>query len=447
MTALQGSPYLLSDEPNAVTRATTILHRADTLRTQAIGAQQRLVAEADAALAPFVAALRSDQVAESNQIEGYEWSTAEVRELVDQYRTELASPTAQFLQAVQGDDHTYQVIGLYAAHQLADQLAQSDGPMRQVDIRQLHAVVTGDVDFAGRYKTAENSIAGTSHRTAGPWEVEPAMAELCAWWASSTATPVLEAAVIHAWLAHIHPFEDGNGRICRILANYSLVRAGFPPLILRSGSDRAQYYDALAASDQGEILPLLELFVQTIGRTVKLMRTPDYIQGVIDDRFLSNERTRYDVWRASTTAFTGALTRRIGAVRGQVAYQGAPDLGAFSLLNRYDSDGNCWFVKIGDGGSWELLGFFGFSSDRMRQLVTDGPFPSIFFSVRDHSEQAVHPYLPLWDSEYFDLPHEVRLRPGAREPVQLRWGYDLKSYSFEDAALEIAKSARRALQL
>lgn len=447
LRALTGTPYLLGDDPSALGRATKVLARADGLRAQAIAAQARLVEQADAALAPFNSALRSEQVAESNQIEGYEWTGAQVRELVSQYRLELASPSKRFLEAVQGDGHTYQVIGLYAAHQLADQLAQTDGPMREIDVRQLHAVVTGNASFAGRYKTIENKISGTSHRTAGPWEVAQAMADLCGWWSTSDANPVLEAAVIHAWLAHIHPFEDGNGRICRILANYSLVKAGFPPLILRSESDRAQYYDALATSDEGDILPLIELFVQTISRTVKLMKTPNYIQSVIDDRLLSDDLVRYDVWRASVDMFRSALENEIHQAGGSSAYQGIPEIGSFSLLNHYDADGNCWFVKFGDGESWEILAFFGYASERMRQLVEDGPFPSIYLSIKDHSLQAIHPYLPLWNSDYCDLPHEIRLRPGTARPVQLRWAYDLESFTIRDGAAAIVKSLKRALQL
>lgn len=438
LRALAGTPYLFGDDPSALSRAAKVLEKADGLRDRAILAQDRLVRLAAAALDPFTSALRSDLVAESNRIEGYDWTSAQVRELVSRHKDELTSPTRQFLEAVRQDKHTYEVVGLYAAHQLADQLAHADGPLREVDIRELHSVVTGNELYAGRYKSVENEIFGTSHRTARPWEVPSAMSELSAWWSQTTANPVLEAAVVHAWLAHIHPFEDGNGRVCRILANYSLVKAGFPPLILRSDSDRIRYYDALSISDQGDILPLVDLFVQTLSKTVKLMSSPQYVQNVIDDRLLSNELDRYNLWLTSVTAFGRALAQE-GASRGWAAsYQGVPEIGAFSLLNRFDPDGNCWFYKLGAPGAWPILAFFGFASPKMKQLVADGPFPSVFLATRDDDEAAVHPYRPLWNNLESGLPHEIRIRPGSPRPVQIRWEFELEEHSIRDGAVLVA---------
>ncbi|WP_373298359.1 Fic family protein [Nakamurella endophytica] len=54
------------------------------------------------------------------------------------------------------------------------------------------------------------------------------------------------AAVVHAWLAHIHPFPDGNGRLARILMNATLMRAGLPPAIIRHKTDGSMYIAALA---------------------------------------------------------------------------------------------------------------------------------------------------------------------------------------------------------
>lgn len=447
LAALEGTPYLLGDDPMATDRARTSLQKAIGLRNQAIAAQERLQREAHAALEAFEVAMRSDIVAESNQIEGNDWSLSEVREIVSRYRQELQSPTRRFLDAVRGDDHAYQVIGLYAAHHLAEQLAKADGPMREIDIRQLHAMVAGDVHFAGRYKRAENQIGGTTQRRTAPWDVPRAMHDLCHWWANSDADPLLQAAVVHAWLADIHPFDDGNGRVSRILANYSLVRAGYPPLILRSQSDRGEYYDALALSDDGNILPLLQLFVQALRRTVKIMKSPGYIQQVIDDRLLSSHRDRFALWNATMLRFRQELGDALTALQGQCSYQGSPTLEAFTLLEDHDPDGNCWFMKFGDGAHWGMLAWFGYESQIMRDLVSDSSFPSIHFSTRDLAAQAVHPYRPIGESEFFDLPNEVRLRPGSPEPLQLRWGHDLRSFPMREGSAMVAKSIGRALQL
>jgi len=50
---------------------------------------------------------------------------------------------------------------------------------------------------------------------------------------------------IHVGLAHTHPFWDGNGRICRLLANVPLLRAGLPPIVIPN-EERKTYIQLLA---------------------------------------------------------------------------------------------------------------------------------------------------------------------------------------------------------
>ncbi len=52
-------------------------------------------------------------------------------------------------------------------------------------------------------------------------------------------------ALIHAGIAHVHPFWDGNGRIARLIANFPVLKAGFPPIIIPTESRRT-YIQLLA---------------------------------------------------------------------------------------------------------------------------------------------------------------------------------------------------------
>jgi Fic family protein len=57
-------------------------------------------------------------------------------------------------------------------------------------------------------------------------EVENKMSQFLKWFNSSSDTdPVLKAGVAHFWFVTIHPFEDGNGRIARVLADMLLAQA------------------------------------------------------------------------------------------------------------------------------------------------------------------------------------------------------------------------------
>ena len=71
--------------------------------------------------------------------------------------------------------------------------------------------------------------------------------------------PEVEAAWLHHRFSQIHPFQDGNGRVCRALASLVLVRAGLFPLVV-TRDDKNKYLDALEAADKGELKPLVNLF-------------------------------------------------------------------------------------------------------------------------------------------------------------------------------------------
>lgn len=61
--------------------------------------------------------------------------------------------------------------------------------------------------------------------------------------------PVELAALFHYRYIRIHPFEDGNGRIARLLVNYILARHHYPMIVVRSRK-KTEYLDALSAADK-----------------------------------------------------------------------------------------------------------------------------------------------------------------------------------------------------
>lgn len=90
------------------------------------------------------------------------------------------------------------------------------------------------------------------------------------WFSSSTSLPTLtRAGLAHLYLVTIHPFEDGNGRIARAIAEKALADGlGFPALIPLSqivNRARKTYYTHLEQNNHSlEITPWLLYFAQTV---------------------------------------------------------------------------------------------------------------------------------------------------------------------------------------
>jgi Fic family protein len=87
--------------------------------------------------------------------------------------------------------------------------------------------------------------------------------------------PVLKAAVAHFWFVTLHPFEDGNGRISRAIADLALARAEgtserFYSMSTQIGAEKKDYYLQLERSQKGgvDITTWLEWFLGCLGRAI-----------------------------------------------------------------------------------------------------------------------------------------------------------------------------------
>ena len=91
----------------------------------------------------------------------------------------------------------------------------------------------------------------------------------------TTMDPVLKSAQAHLWFVTIHPFDDGNGRLARAIADMSLARSENSPQRFYSMSaqiqqERASYYDILKRTQKGtmDITPWMEWFLGCRGRAI-----------------------------------------------------------------------------------------------------------------------------------------------------------------------------------
>ena len=116
-------------------------------------------------------------------------------------------------------------------------------------------VQTSYVIHAGQYKTRPNSVItryGDRFEYASPEETPALMSDLVDWYndaeRSGKFTPIELAAIFHYRYIRIHPFEDGNGRIARLMVNYILPRHDYPMIVVRSRKKK-EYLEALHRTD------------------------------------------------------------------------------------------------------------------------------------------------------------------------------------------------------
>ena len=107
----------------------------------------------------------------------------------------------------------------------------------------------------GQYKTRPNSVItryGDRFEYASPEETPALMTDLVDWYNQAEQegklSPVELAVLFHYRYIRIHPFDDGNGRIARLLVNFILARHGYPMIVVRSRL-KQQYLEALHKAD------------------------------------------------------------------------------------------------------------------------------------------------------------------------------------------------------
>jgi Fic family protein len=149
---------------------------------------------------------------------------------------------------------------------------------------------------SGRSGLSKITVGGWRDDSTGPMEVvsgaigkervhfeAPAAARLDGemkvfldWFNANTGSDLVSrAAVAHLWFVTIHPFEDGNGRIARAIADIALARSENSPQRFYSMSaeirqQRSAYYDILERTQRGnlDITPWMEWFLECLGRAV-----------------------------------------------------------------------------------------------------------------------------------------------------------------------------------
>ena len=148
-------------------------------------------------------------------------------------------------------------------------------PQRKItedDIKEIHrAIMHGIIGAAGTYRRFDVVVKGAEFTAPPFYEIPDHMKELATFINENPdeLRPIELAAHAHYYLAWIHPFEDGNGRVSRLLLNFILVRNGYPFAVIKN-VERKKYLESLRLADQGDFKPFLIYIARCVEQTLDL---------------------------------------------------------------------------------------------------------------------------------------------------------------------------------
>ena len=188
--------------------------------------------------------LRLDSNYHSNAIEGNSLTLGETRSLILHGLTAHGKPMRDHLD-IEGHDEAVKAI---------EDAVKRNEELNEVFIRHLHKVLlkepyendaitpegqpTKRLISIGDYKTQPNNVltsTGEIYYFAPPEQVKPAMNDLIDWYRKKEKEgehPIVMAATVHYRFVRIHPFDDGNGRMARLLMNMILIKHGYTVAIV-----------------------------------------------------------------------------------------------------------------------------------------------------------------------------------------------------------------------
>ena len=207
--------------------------------------------------------LRIESNYHSNAVEGNSLTLGETRSLILHGLTAHGKPIRDHLD-IQGHDDAVKAI---------DRAVQEEEGLTEVSIRNLHRVLLKepyeteamtpdgppyDASYCARrlqnHAEQREDLDGEIYYFTPPEQVKPAMTDLLDWYRDREAAgehPVIVAATLHCQFVRIHPFDDGNGRMARLLMNLILIRHGYTVAIVQS-DDRARLPPELEWADRSE---------------------------------------------------------------------------------------------------------------------------------------------------------------------------------------------------
>ena len=243
-------------------------------------------------------------------------------------------------------------------------------PLSKRTLMELHSLIMENIPNieAGAFRKEEVAIKNSDHKPIYWADIEDEVDNMFKWMNRNMHKydPIVMCAIIHHWLAWIHPFSDGNGRVSRLFTNFFLLQKGYPEIVIKI-SDRDNYYNSLIDADKGNITHLVELLSDKLRQTVNIYE--EYIneydrqiawkqkyKELGEEKYIQAKETysyQYEVWKSQLNVFKALLlenVKQLDSVLPQIAfYTKEYDILSYSQYLDFIEDrrvSNTWYIVL-----------------------------------------------------------------------------------------------------
>lgn len=230
--------------------------------------------------------LKLDWTYHSNKIEGNSLTFGETKSLLLHNITAQGKPLRDHLEITQHNEAIEYILDIVKGD-------EQSRPLTEQFIKELHKILLKESYYSpaksldgtptrkkievGQYKSTENHVetsTGEIFYFASVAETPARMNDLLDWYRleieKDEIDPIVLAALFHYRFVRIHPFDDGNGRMARVLMNFILMKFGFPPAVI-THEDRQRYYQVLQMADGDNLQPFFEFIEECVCYSLDLM--------------------------------------------------------------------------------------------------------------------------------------------------------------------------------